>query len=160
MIILLNFCAGFCQIQWQKYEHNPVLSWGAPGSWNEATIISPTVSFDGTIYHMWFTGSKLNPIVYTDYYMTSFGYASSENGKSWSEYQTAPVFAASGGDAWDSHVVEVPCVIYDNSMYHMWYSGYNLDNFLQFTPQIGYATSLDGIHWERYAGNQNTRNYH
>ena len=50
-------------------------------------------------------------------------------------------------DSWESWHVQNPTVIYDGSTYKMWYEGLN------DTYRIGYATSSDGIHWQKYSGN-------
>ncbi len=49
---------------------------------------------------------------------------------------------------WDARYVYDPVVEFDGETYHMWYSGVGTN----FT-QIGYATSSDGLSWDRYEGN-------
>jgi len=46
----------------------------------------------------------------------------------------------------EEHAIARPCVIFDNGVYHMWYShkGHDGRNY-----QIGYAQSFDGLKWER-----------
>ncbi len=50
---------------------------------------------------------------------------------------------------WDGVKVIDPVVIKDGNLYKMWYSGQDPDNVFR----VGYATSTDGIHWTKYAGN-------
>jgi hypothetical protein len=54
-------------INWTKYDDpattaspyansDPVLSQGPPGSWDDEVVYQPSVLFDGSTYHMWFSG--------------------------------------------------------------------------------------------------------
>jgi len=65
--------------------------------------------------------------------------------------QTAPVFSGTDGDTWDRQIRERGFILYEDGLYKMWYTGYN--NALSDTKFLGYATSTDGVNWERYAGN-------
>jgi sucrose-6-phosphate hydrolase SacC (GH32 family) len=62
-----------------------------------------------------------------------------------------PVFTASNGQAWDSKIRERGFILREADGYHLWYTGYN--PALSDTKYLGYATSADGVHWTRYAGN-------
>lgn len=66
-------------------------------------------------------------------------------------YTSNPVFKAAAQDAWDKKIRERGFILYEDSVYKMWYTGYNGDDTV--VKHLGYATSRDGIHWERYAGN-------
>ncbi|HLL44319.1 MAG TPA: hypothetical protein VK369_14315 [Segetibacter sp.] len=66
-------------------------------------------------------------------------------------YQNNPVFKGTGIDTWDQHIRERGFIIYEDSIYKMWYTGYKGDDTV--TKYLGYATSGDGINWERYAKN-------
>jgi predicted GH43/DUF377 family glycosyl hydrolase len=54
------------------------------------------------------------------------------------------------GNTWDGNRVLRPCVIYNGSLFMMWYSGGSGG-----VHNIGLATSSDGIAWTRYAQNPN-----
>lgn len=131
------------QIVWDKYEDNPVLTEGAPGAWDENFIHRSSVVFDGTAFRMWYVGLDHN-----DYY--SIGYAYSTDGINWTKYAGNPVLSASGVDSWDKDAVDFACVLHDGTIFHMWYTGYN--NSIAETS-VGYATSTNGIDWQKYAGN-------
>lgn len=47
-------------VEWQKYQGNPVLSVGDPGTWDDATVYHPKIAFDGRKYFMWYAGSDGN----------------------------------------------------------------------------------------------------
>ncbi|MBI3005475.1 MAG: response regulator, partial [Ignavibacteriales bacterium] len=44
-------------IHWTKDQRNPVLSPGSSGSWDSEAASVGDVLFDGTFYHMWYTGN-------------------------------------------------------------------------------------------------------
>ncbi|MEQ8878472.1 MAG: glycosylase, partial [Cyclobacteriaceae bacterium] len=63
--------------------------------------------------------------------------------------QSNPVFGGTSKDTWDRQIRERGYILNDEGIYKMWYTGYN-DN-LSETKYLGYATSKDGINWERYS---------
>jgi beta-1,2-mannobiose phosphorylase / 1,2-beta-oligomannan phosphorylase len=62
-----------------------------------------------------------------------------------------PVFAGTDTNTWDQHIRERGYILFEDSLYKMWYTGYRGGN--DDPKSLGYATSPDGIHWTRYAGN-------
>ena len=56
-----------------------------------------------------------------------------------------PVLTAT--EPWESTAVYEPTVMYEGGMFKMWYSGGTGNCY------TGYATSPDGVHWTKYAGN-------
>jgi len=44
------------QIEWTKYEGNPVLDLGASGTWDDYYVSDPAILFDGVEYQMWYSG--------------------------------------------------------------------------------------------------------
>ena len=125
---------------WTKYSGNPLFERGGPGSFDENGIFPTSVVFDGGTYRMWYTGVDL-----PDYFFT-VGYAESPDGVSWTKHPGPVLETGSGWDSWD---VSAPSVIFDGSIYHMWYWGYARDG----EDGIGYATSADGIEWAKYPDN-------
>lgn len=65
-------------------------------------------------------------------------------------YKQNPVFAATDTNTWDRHIRERGFILKEDSLYHMWYTGY-ADH--KGDRHLGYATSKDGLSWERYPGN-------
>jgi len=59
-----------------------------------------------------------------------------------------PILEATPG-MWDGYTVECPWVIRENGEYLMWYIGGS--SFP--APYLGHASSPDGIHWSKFAGN-------
>jgi len=62
----------------------------------------------------------------------------------WTKYENNPVLEGTEGK-WDNASVANQKVLYINGVYKMWYSGHNGNIW-----QIGYATSPDGLIWEKY----------
>jgi len=183
----------FCQINWEKYENNPVLedetnSWyqmvyhpvviheentfkmwfcgwhsgiyeighatspdginwvvwpvpvipvGQPDDWDRYKFPSTVIWINDTL-KMWYTGS-LNLI--DD---LSIGYAWSVDEYNWNIYPE-PVLEKGENGSWDDSWVYAPRVLYDGIQYHMWYSASGDD----WHDDIGYATSVDGIGWDK-----------
>lgn len=63
-----------------------------------------------------------------------------------------PVFTGGGADAWDSHIRERGYILKEDSIYKLWYTGFR-DNDTNAVLKLGYATSADGIHWQRHPDN-------
>ena len=66
-------------------------------------------------------------------------------------YKTNPIFKGTGTDTWDKQIRERGYIIFEGGIYKMWYTGYNGDDTV--TKYLGYATSKDGINWNRYSKN-------
>ncbi|NCA80525.1 MAG: hypothetical protein EOM76_10145 [Sphingobacteriia bacterium] len=116
------------------------LSFNYDSNWERNLNRPVVIEKDGT-YHMWYTGqSKDNSWI---------GYATSKDGKNWSRKSEKPVL--SPDTPWEKVAVMCPDVIWDaqQKLFKMWYSGGE-----QYEPDaIGYATSSDGLHWEKYVNN-------
>jgi len=142
MTAVVMLCAelSFAQTDWVKDPGNPVLDMGRAGSWDDFHVAYPSVIFyDGT-YQMWYGGY--------DGTQWQIGYATSNDGIHWAKYANNPVLHLGQPGAWDDAHVTAPSVIFDNSLYKMWYIGND-----GITWRIGYATSYDGIAWTKYDGN-------
>lgn len=63
-------------------------------------------------------------------------------------YASNPVFAGAGPGHWDVKIRERGWIIHEADGYHLWYSGY--DGVKTSIKRLGYATSSDGIHWQRH----------
>ncbi len=66
-------------------------------------------------------------------------------------YEHNPVFTGTGTDTWDRAIRERGYILKEGNTYKMWYTGYDGND--SSPKYLGYATSGDGIHWERYPGN-------
>lgn len=71
----------------------------------------------------------------------------------WTKDPGNPILIRGSIGSWDDGHLWYPYVIFDNSIYHMWYSGNDNDNSDNGNWRIGYATSEDGIQWTKYSEN-------
>lgn len=62
-----------------------------------------------------------------------------------------PVFTAAPAGQWDARIRERGWILKEADGWHLWYTGY--DGTATGLRKLGYATSGDGIHWERYPRN-------
>ncbi|MBM3239118.1 T9SS type A sorting domain-containing protein [Candidatus Poribacteria bacterium] len=139
-ILVLVPGVGMAQINWEKYPANPVIDLGAAGSWDDVHVSNPSVLFDGSKYHIWYVGDNGS--------QRSIGYARSTDGTVWEKYPGNPVLQDGLGDVWDGDFVSQPTVLYDGAQYRMWYAGYDGSKM-----RIGYATSGDGLVWNKHPSN-------
>ncbi|MEJ7589838.1 MAG: glycosylase [Ferruginibacter sp.] len=65
-------------------------------------------------------------------------------------YKNNPVFAATGKATWDNQIRERGYILREGTNWYLWYTGYTDIND---TKYLGYATSPDGIQWNRYKNN-------
>jgi predicted GH43/DUF377 family glycosyl hydrolase len=135
-------------IHWDKYGNMPVVQEGPPGSWDHHLVGWPTVVIINDTCCMWYVGGS-------DEMIAQIGYATSTDGINWTKYDNNPVVRVGTADSWDSLWVYTPCVIYNESAFHMWYTG-AIGDYTDFNPWemgVGYATSTDGINWTKHASN-------
>jgi predicted GH43/DUF377 family glycosyl hydrolase len=134
-------------ITWTKDSNNPVLDVGLNGTWDDTWINTPSVVFDGSEYHMWYSA-------WNGEYPPShvlIGHATSPHPDSaWTKDPSNPVLDKGTQTCWDYDRVDAPNVIFDGYRFHMFYSG-----GFTFIWRIGYAWSTDGSHWIKY-DNPNT----
>lgn len=62
-----------------------------------------------------------------------------------------PVFTGAGPGHWDAKIRERGWIMREGGAYHLWYTGY--DGTREGIRQLGYATSSDGLHWNRHPDN-------
>jgi len=125
-------------ISWSKYSGNPVLDVGDYGEWDAEGVLGPYVLKEGAgSYKMWYFGRD-------DNWQWRIGYATSPDGIHWTKHSGNPVLDLGPDGSWDDESLTDPHLIYEDGTYKMWYTGYDGDVWA-----IGYAISLDGIHWTK-----------
>ena len=110
------------------------------GDWDGKEVRKAAVIRDGAEYKMWFDGVNLLS-------EAQVGLATSTDGISWNKNPANPVLTGAVG-AWDETGEHAPFVLKEGGIYKMWYEGSNGN-----VRQLGYATSANGIDWNKYAGN-------
>ncbi len=109
---------------WVKYVKNPVMG-GDLG-----TCFDLSVLHDGSKYRMWFSWRP----------KASVALSESADGFTWSQ---PVVVLGPTSTGWEDDINR-PCVVKRPDGYHLWYTGQANGH-----SEIGYATSPDGIHWNR-----------
>jgi predicted GH43/DUF377 family glycosyl hydrolase len=135
-IFALSIVPTFAQIEWQRYSLNPVLAVGPSGSWDDNWVRDGRVVQDGDTLRMWYTGVDGEVVI---------GYAKSTDGINWIKYPN-PVLPLGPPGSWDHGAVLAGSVIKDGDTLKMWYQGWASGYHNNY---IGYATSLDGINWNK-----------
>ena len=70
----------------------------------------------------------------------------------WQAAPGNPVFAGTGLErGWDRRIRERGWIVFEEGVYHLWYTGYNDDR--SPNRSLGYAVSIDGERWVRYPAN-------
>ena len=70
----------------------------------------------------------------------------------WKPIAGNPVFQGTGLDrGWDRKIRERGWILFEDGIYHLWYTGYNDDR--SPNRNLGYAQSLDGLNWIRWPSN-------
>ena len=129
-------------ITWTKETGNPILVHEPYGEWNEQTVYEPSVVFDGLIFHMWYTSSD-DPLLPGPIFIH---HAISSDGLIWSkDTLNNPVLSPGSNGSWDDVWIDSHCIIYVDSIYHMWYAGTANGTYVR----IGHATSSNGVTWTK-----------
>jgi len=116
------------------------LSYNDSSGW-EKDVNRPVVLYKDGKYHMWYTGQNDS--------VSAIGYAISQDGRHFTRVRAKPVLLAER--PWEKSAIMCPHVIWNEQthLFNMWYSGGE-----QYEPDaIGYATSKDGINWQKYDHN-------
>ena len=78
----IGYATSTDKINWEKHP-TPVLEHGPNGSWDDVNTLHPSVYFDGTTYHMWYTGVNGS--------FGQIGYATSPDSINWTKHSGNPV---------------------------------------------------------------------
>jgi hypothetical protein len=135
----IGFATSHDGINWNMYS-SAVLS-PTPGTWDAYTVENATVIRESGQYKMWYSSYLNVAPTYPGY----LGYATSPDGIHWTKYSGNPVMGP-GTSAWEVGGPYTCAVMSSQGGYKMWYGGWDL--FSTFVC-IGYATSSDGISWQR-----------
>ncbi|UCH10820.1 MAG: T9SS type A sorting domain-containing protein [Fidelibacterota bacterium] len=140
-------CVGYASsndgINWTILD-GPVLEPDA-GTWDNQTIEAPIVLRENGQYKMWYVGWGNDRII-------KVGYATSPDGITWTKYAGNPVMTP-GTALWEDAICGPGAVIPYEGGYQMWYIGGPDPMFSVYETNVGYATSVDGIHWQRDESN-------
>ena len=116
---------------------------GGAGTFDGKGQADPSVIRESaTDWRMWFDALSSASI------WDKIGYATSEDGDNWTKY--GEVLSRGAAGAWDGAWVHHPSCVKHNGLYYMYYGGSRNTNT---NYNIGLATSVDGINWEKDINN-------
>ncbi len=113
-------------------------------TWEKSSVMCPSVlrATDGT-YHMWYSGGER-------YEPDAIGYAVSADGTNWARVQDLPVLGPDPNSTWERDRVAGAHVFRHEGFFYAAYIGFA--NGYE-DSSIGIARSVDGVSWQRHAGN-------
>jgi beta-1,2-mannobiose phosphorylase / 1,2-beta-oligomannan phosphorylase len=114
-------------VEFIPYEHNPVFSGTNTETWDKLIRERGFILFEDNKYKMWYTGYAGN-----DTHIKYLGYATSDDGISWSRFADNPIFS----DKWTEDMF----VTKHEDKYYMFAEG--------FKDVAHMLTSNDGIRWQ------------
>ncbi|MBC8401813.1 MAG: T9SS type A sorting domain-containing protein [Candidatus Marinimicrobia bacterium] len=127
-------------IEWHK-RSDPVFDIGTE-NWYTVRIRHPKVLYDSANeqYQMWYFGD-----------FAGTGYATSPDGIQWTPHPDNPVDAVTPAGGWDEDgLCLAGPVIYEDDLYKTWYMNRPIGGGI-IDALIGYATSTDGITWDKHS---------
>ncbi len=143
----IGYASSVDGITWTKYSRNPILVDEPYGGWNEQTVYEPSVIFQDSIFHMWYASSN-DPQLPGPIHIH---HATSSDGLSWvRDTLNNPVLSPGSNGSWDDVLIDSHCIIFTDSLFHMWYMGWN---GTANQVRLGHATSANGISWTKDANN-------
>ena len=123
-------------IQWQRDTvHNPLLSPGPTGSWDDGVVCNPSVFAVGNTMFMLYEGRPAsgNP-------PWQVGLArSTDGGMTWAKEPANPVLRRGTGGSWDADYVGLGSVLLIGDTCHVWYPG-SRENTAVNLWKVGHAT--------------------
>lgn len=131
-------------INWSRYP-SPVMR--PEKSWCKGGVLPGGVIKENGIFKMWFIGGISHYGYPSPEFKWSTGLATSPDGINWIVSDN-PVLQY--GSDFDLNAADCGTVLKTSSGYEMWYTGWRQ---AEASGKIGYATSSDGIHWEKYKRN-------
>jgi hypothetical protein len=148
-------------IHWTPEPANPVFYMGPFGDWDELVVGDHAMIKDGGRFKMWHVGINRSERGYRN----EFGYAESEDGIHWRKCRLNPVLTQGKPGTWDGGWIyaagivkiddqQIDTHVYagkSGASYHLFYTGQPTNNErICGVKRIGYAFSLDGIHWVKW----------
>ncbi len=148
-------------IHWKPEPANPVFYMGPYGDWDEMVVGDHALIKDGDLFKLWHVGITR----WQRGYRNEFGYAESPDGIHWRKCRLNPVLTQGNPGTWDGGWIYAAGVVKlddeqldthiyagkPGASYHLFYTGQPTNNeIICGVKRVGYAFSLDGIHWVKW----------
>jgi len=154
---LIGYATSADGTNWNKHP-DPVLQPGPAGDWDSSIIGPGTVRKENDAYRMWYWGGLGN----WPGSVIQIGLAFSDDGIHWVKHDdpstasapfaaSDPVLEVGGAGDWDHLRVWGPAVLATSTGYEMWYAGRK--DHTTSEQLVGYATSQDGMDWQKSQDN-------
>ena len=137
----IGFAKSVDGISWDMHP-DPVLT-PTSGTWDQNNVQFPFVIRENGQYKMWYSSSPQS-----NYNQSKIGYATSPDGIEWTKDTLHNPIFEPGTDPWEAGGVMACYVMPVSGGYKIWYSGFTT-SAINGNVYIGYATSVDGISWQR-----------
>jgi len=131
-------------VSWKRVKDQGTILEPSASGWDSHFLDTPCILKHGDVWYMWYFGSVSNDTV-----GGAIGLAISKDGIHFSKIKNNPVLVRGDDGEWDALWVESPSVAYDGRQFVMYYTGVGAD----WLPQIGRATSPDGMTWTKSSSN-------
>lgn len=127
----------------------PIITTGPKDSYDGDLVLAPEpVRLSPTHLRMYYSAKKAGSFFGKTWTLAVAD--SQDNGKTWTKYSGNPILEPTD-DAWESGAVGFCSVEKNADGWKMWYLG--TDTHGNALKQVGYATSPDGLKWQRHSGN-------
>jgi hypothetical protein len=148
-------------VNWTPEPSNPVFYMGPNGDWDEMVVGDHAMIRDGDRFKLWHVGITRGQRGYRN----EFGYAESKDGLHWRKCRLNPILTQGEPGTWDGGWIYAAGIVKiddeqfgthvyaDNpgASYHLFYTGQPSNNeVICGVKRIGYAFSLDGVHWVKW----------
>ena len=148
-------------IHWTPEPANPVFYMGPLGDWDEMVVGDHALIRDGDRFKLWHVGITRGQRGYRN----EFGYAESKDGIHWRKCRLNPIVTQGKPGTWDGGWIYAAGVVKiddepagthvytgkPGASYHLFYTGQPSNNeIICGVKRIGYAFSLDGVHWIKW----------
>jgi predicted GH43/DUF377 family glycosyl hydrolase len=124
----------------------PVLETGPRGSWDEASVETPSVIKVGSTYHMYYSGCTI-PCNVGKY---NIGHATSSDGTNWVKDPRNPILTHHDDyTRWGFYTAAEPGAVYHDGTFYLYYASAR-SNYPEYGSPFGIllATSRDGTNFE------------
>lgn len=129
---------------WREHPSSPVIRPKGEPHWEGNRLNQPRMAkVTATHWRMYYSGWGQD--------LWRMGLAESfDGGVTWKRYSDDPILPLGAPGSADSGAACVPMVLFHEGKWHMWYTG-SAERAKGI--HIFYATSADGLRWEKYSGN-------
>jgi predicted GH43/DUF377 family glycosyl hydrolase len=128
------FATSYNGIQWTKLPSVALSPSTDKNAWDSVSVYAPSVIYDGSNFGLWYSGLNQSLV-------SQIGYATSQDGATWTKSATNPILGVGSPGTWDSGGVEQPSVVLGASGYMLYYDGFGKNG----AGMIGLAQSPQGF---------------